>query len=144
MNLDQKWHFVHRENSRLSIVEQCDLLEIYRSEIYFKRKSESLLNHLLMRLIDEKFIDCPFSGIPLMTTWLKEDMKYDVNHKHMERIYKVMGLQIIFPKENLSKRNQKDKTYPYLFKNLMIFRPNQVRATLNTECLYINYQLFKF
>ena len=126
MSLDQKRHLVHRENSRLSIVKQCDLLEIHRSGIYFKRKFESLLNLRLMRLIDEKFIDCPFYGVPRMTTWLKEDMRYDVNHKRIERLYKVMGLQNIFPKKKLSKRNQKYKINPYLIKNLMIVRPNQM------------------
>ena len=68
MSLDQKRHLVHRENSRLSIVKQCDLLEIHRSGIYFKRKFESLLNLRLLRLIDEKFIDYPFYGVPQMTT----------------------------------------------------------------------------
>ena len=53
MSLDQKRHLVHRESSRLSIIKQCDLLEIHRSGIYFKRKFESLLNLRLMRLIDE-------------------------------------------------------------------------------------------
>ncbi len=126
MSLDKKRHLVHRENSPLSIVKQCELLEIHRSGIYFKPKLESLLNLRLMRLIDEKFIDCPFYGVPRMTTWLNEDMGYAVNHKRIERLYKVMGLQTIFPKKNLSKRNQKHKIYPYLLKNLIIDRPNQV------------------
>jgi len=126
MSLDKKRHLVHRENSPLSIVKQCELLEIHRSGIYFKPKLESLLNLRLMRLIDEKFIDCPFYGVPRMTTWLNEDMGYAVNHKRIERLYKVMGLQTIFPKKNLSKRNQKHKIYPYLLKNLIINRPNQV------------------
>ena len=126
MSLDKKRHLVHRENSPLSIVKQCELLEIHRSGIYFKPKLESLLNLRLMRLIDEKFIDCPFYGVPRMTTWLNEDMGYVVNHKRIERLYKVMGLQTIFPKKNLSKRNQKHKIYPYLLKNLIIDRPNQV------------------
>jgi hypothetical protein len=36
MRLDQKRNLVHRENSRLNIVKQCDLLKIHRSKIYFK------------------------------------------------------------------------------------------------------------
>ncbi len=126
MSLDKKRHLVHRENSPLSIVKQCELLEIHRFGIYFKPKLESLLNLRLMRLIDEKFIDYPFYGVPRMTTWLNEDMRYVVNHKRIERLYKVMGLQTIFPKKNLSKWNQKHKIYPYLLKNLIIDRPNQV------------------
>jgi putative transposase len=37
-----------------------------------------------------------------------------------------MGLQTIFLEKNLSEKNQKHKIYPYLLKNLMIARPNQM------------------
>ena len=40
-----------------------------------------------------------------------------------------MGLQTIFPKKNLSKRNQAHKIYPYLLKNLAITKSNQVWQT---------------
>jgi putative transposase len=78
MSLDQKRHLVNRENGSLSIVKQCELLEINRSGIYFKPKSESLLNLRLMRLIDEKFIDCPFYGVTRIITWLNKGMGYVV------------------------------------------------------------------
>ena len=60
-----------------------------------------------------------------MRIWRKEDMRYDVNHKRIEQLYKVMGIQTIFSKRNLGKRNQKHKIYPYLLKNLMIVCPNK-------------------
>ena len=63
-----------------------------------------------MGLIDEKFIDCLFYSVLRMTTWLKEDMRYDVNHKRIERYYKVMGLQTIFAKKNLSKTKKNTKS----------------------------------
>ena len=129
MSLDKKRHLVHRESSPLSIVRQCEILEIHRSGIYFKPKHESVLNLHLMRLIDEKFLDCPFYGVPRMTTWLREDMGYFINPKRIERLYKLMGLQTIYPKKNLGKRNQTHKVYPYLLKNLKIVRPNQVWQT---------------
>lgn len=112
MSLDQKRHLVSRENASMSIVKQCELLEIHRSGIYFKPKLESALNLKLMRMIDEKFIDCPFYGVQRMTTWLRDDMRCIVNHKRIERLYKAMGLQTIFPKKNLSKRNQKHIILP--------------------------------
>ena len=126
MSLDQKRHLVLKENSPLSIVRKCELLEIHRSGIYFKPKQENALNLHLMRLIDEKFMDCPFYGVPRMTTWLRKDMGHRVNPKRIERLYKLMGLQTIFPKNNLSKRNKEHRIYPYLLKNLTIERPNQV------------------
>ena len=36
-----------------------------------------------------------------------------------------MGLTALYPKRNLSKRNQEHKVYPYLLKGLVIDRPNQ-------------------
>lgn len=129
MSLDRKRHLVQRENSPLSVVRQCEILEIHRSGIYFKPKMESILNLRLMRLIDEKFMDCPFYGVPRMTTWLREDKGYIVNEKRIARLYQLMGLQTIFPKKNLSKRNQAHKIYPYLLRNLKITKPNQVWAT---------------
>lgn len=129
MSLDRKRHLVLRENSPLSVVRQCEILEIHRSGIYFKPKMEKALNLHLMRLIDEKFMDCPFYGVPRMTTWLRKDMGYIINEKRVARLYRLMGLQTIFPKKNLSKRNQKHKVYPYLLKNLAIVRPNQVWQT---------------
>lgn len=129
MSLDKKRHLVQRENSPLSVVRQCEILEIHRSGIYFKPKMESTLNLHLMRLIDEKFMDCPFYGVPRMTTWLRDDMSYMVNEKRIARLYRLMGLQTIFPKKNLSKRNQAHKIYPYLLRNLAIAKPNQVWQT---------------
>ena len=126
MSLHQKRHSVHRENSPLNIIKERNPLKICHSGIYFNPKSESLLNLRLMRLLDENFIDWYFYGVPRMTTWLKENIGYDVNHKHIDRLYKVIDLQTISPKNNLSKRNQKHKIFPYLLKNLMNVRPNQV------------------
>jgi putative transposase len=129
MSLDRKRHLILRENSPLSVVRQCEILKIHRSGIYFKPKMEKQLNLQLMRLIDEKFMDCPFYGVPRMTTWLRKDMGYIINEKRIARLYRLMGLQTIFPKKNLSKRNQKHKVYPYLLKNLAVVRPNQVWQT---------------
>ena len=36
---DQKRHLVHHDNNRLSIVKQCDLLEIHHSETYLNQST---------------------------------------------------------------------------------------------------------
>jgi putative transposase len=54
MSLDRKRHLVHRENSKLSIVGLCEVLNIHCSGIYFKPRPEKALNLRLVLLIDEK------------------------------------------------------------------------------------------
>ena len=94
------------ECKSLSLVRRCNLLDIHRSGIYFKPRQEKWLNMELMNVIDRKFTDCPFYGVRRMTTFLREDLGYVVNHKRIERLYKKMGLQTIYPKKDLSKRNK--------------------------------------
>ena len=54
-----------------------------------------------------------------------------VNHKRVERLYRLMGIQAVGPKPNTSKRElgPGHKVYPYLLRNLKIDRTNQVWAT---------------
>lgn len=114
----------------LSISRQCELIEVCRSSFYYKPIGESELNLKLMRLIDEEYLLHPWLGVPRMTTWLREDKGFKVNHKRIERLYKLMGLSAIGPKPNTSKKGKgkRHRIYQYLLRNLKIERPNQVWA----------------
>lgn len=124
----QRREHVDKAHCQLSIVQQCFLLSIHRSGLYYKPVGETALNLELMRLIDEHFMLRPWLGVPRMTEWLVQDMGYKINHKRIERLYGLMGLQAVGPKPNTSKRNKDHKVYPYLLRNLKIERPNQVWA----------------
>jgi len=114
----------------MSIVKQCELLNIHRSGIYYHPKQESELNIELMRLIDEHYLEHPYKGAQQMYKWLKLDKGYQVNHKRIERLYyDVMALQAMQPGKHTSKRNKEHKVYPYLLRGLEIARSNQVWQT---------------
>ncbi len=81
-----------------------------------------------MRIIDEQYTRTPFYGVPRVTHVLK-NMGYLVGHKRIARLMKIMGIQAIYPKKNLSKCDPNHKKYPYLLRHLEIVRPNQVWAT---------------
>ncbi|MEN5214083.1 IS3 family transposase [Elizabethkingia anophelis] len=117
--------------NRLSVNKQCELLSISRSSYYYQEASESNLNLELMRLIDEEFMNHPWTGVPKMTQWLRMDKGYKVNKKRIERLYKIMGLTASDPGPSTSKkgRGKEHKVFPYLLKNLNIEYPNQVWAT---------------
>ncbi|MEQ8422057.1 MAG: IS3 family transposase, partial [Arenibacter algicola] len=57
----------------LSIVRQCELLEVSRSNFYYRPCGETDLNLELMRQIDEEYLLHPWLGVPRMTTWLQKD-----------------------------------------------------------------------
>lgn len=115
-------------NSDLSLVRQCQTLDIARSGTYYEPKPVSEVDLMLMRLMDEIHLDKPFLGIRRITDAL-HDLGHHVNRKRVQRLMRKMGIQAIYPKPNLSKANQKHKIYSYLLRNLDINRPNQVWAT---------------
>ncbi len=47
----------------------------------------------------------PWLGVPGMTGSNK-DKGYQINHKRIERLYKLMGISVIGPKPNTSKRGK--------------------------------------
>jgi putative transposase len=81
-----------------------------------------------MKVIDEQFLDKPFYGISRMTEHLKS-MGYLVNIKRIRRLYRLMDLRAIFPAPRTTWANKKHKKNPYLLRDLVITRPNQVWAT---------------
>lgn len=114
---------------QLSLVQQCILLSIHRSGLYYKPKGESALNLELMRLMDEHYLHHSFKGAKRMHTWLTRDKGYKVSLNRIERLYyKVMGLRATMPGKHTSRRHKAHKVYPYLLRNLTIERPNQVWA----------------
>ena len=124
----RRQHVDKASTGKLSIVRQCELLEIHRSGLYYKCAPESDYNLELMRLIDQEHLLHPWLGVPRMTTWLRKDMGHQINHKRIERLYRLMGIQAVGPKPNTSKRNKAHKVYPYLLRGLKINRLNQVWA----------------
>jgi len=53
---------------------------------------------------------------------------YCVNHKRVRRLLRKMGVMAIYPKKNLSKLGDAKYIRPYLLRNLVIEKPNQVWA----------------
>jgi putative transposase len=112
----------------LSLVKQCRALALARSGIYYQPQPESDTDLKLMRLIDEIHLERPFLGLRRVTDAL-HGLGYQVNHKRVQRLMRKMGIQALYPKPNLSKRNAQHKVYPYLLRGLQIDRPDQVWAT---------------
>ena len=109
----------------LSISRQCALLEVARSSVYYTPNAgESPENLALMRLIDEHYLKRPFYGAPRITDWLNAH-GHGVNHKRVERLMAVMGLQATVPGPHTSRPHPQHKIYPYLLRGVEVTYPNQ-------------------
>ena len=113
----------------LSITRQCILLSIHKSGLYYQPKGESEDNLQLMKLIDQQYTKYPHMGVPSMTTWLRKDQGLIINHKRVERLYKVLDIRSLAPGVHTSKGCKEHKKYPYLLRELEIERVHQVWAT---------------
>jgi putative transposase len=81
-----------------------------------------------MRKIDEQYLKTPFYGARRMEDFL-ERQGYEVNRKRVQRLMRLMGLEAIYPKPRLSQRNQEHEVFPYLLRDVVIERPDQVWST---------------
>jgi putative transposase len=120
---------VEPELASISIQRQCELLSLARSSFYYEPGRESPENLQLMRLLDEQYLRTPFYGIARLTAWLRSQGQM-VNHKRVERLMRLMGIQAIYPKPRLSQTSPaNNRVYPYLLRGVNISRVNQVWST---------------
>ena len=115
-------------DKKLSVVHQCELLEIHRSGLYYKPKGESLENLQMMELMDKQYFNTPFYGCRKMAVWLV-NQGFKVNRKRVKRLMKLINWQTIYREPRTTICNQEHKKYPYLLKDLIITHKNQVWAT---------------
>lgn len=78
-----------------------------------------------MRLIDAQFTATPFYGSRRMTAWLN-GQGHVVSRKKVRRLMNRMGIEAVYPRKRLSLPDSRAKRYPYLLKEVVIDRPNQV------------------
>jgi putative transposase len=132
LSIDQKRLAIDPSHQSISIRRQCELLSLNRSSWYSCRWQEAAIesdeNLALMRLIDEQYTKTPFYGSRRMNAWLKS-IGHAVNRKRVQRLMRQMGLQGVGPKPGTSQRNKEHKVYPYLLRDYVISKPNQVWST---------------
>ena len=111
---------IDHANKSIMITRRAELLGIARSTVYYEPVVD-LYDLELMRFIDEQYTKTPFYGSRRMTVSLNKN-GYLVNRKRVQRLMRLMGIEAIYPKPNLSKPHPDNKIYPYLLRNIEINR----------------------
>lgn len=125
--MTERRDLVDPQEGKLSIRRQAELLEVNRSSFYYVPKGESPENISLMQGMDALFLEDPTLGVLGMQDALK-DQGYHYNVKRIRRLLRLMGIEPIYPKRNLSRLGKAKYIRPYLLRGLPIIRPNQVWA----------------
>ncbi len=119
---------IDRNHSNISIAKQCNLLLVKKSTFYYKQQGLTERDLDIMKTIDKIYTEHPYFGARRMSKHL-EPYNIMIGRKSVSRYYRMMAIEAVYPKINLSKRNQAHKVYPYLLRGVEITRVNQVWST---------------
>lgn len=129
MPMKKRLEMVEKNDNEISVVKQCQLLDVCRSTLYYKpQEQESDLNLEIMAKLDKQYLLAPFYGRKKMVAHLAS-IGIDVNIKRVRRLMQLMNLKTIYRKANTSVANKEHLKYPYLLKDLTFTHRNQVWAT---------------
>lgn len=116
-----------KNNKDMSMVEQCGLMELNRSSLYYKPVPYSEEELALFNEIDCIYTDKPYYGHRKIWQELLR-RNYSIGRDRTLKYMQIMGLKPFYPHQETSIPNKQHKIYPYLLKELLICRPNQVWA----------------
>lgn len=120
----------------LSLTRQSDLLGVSRSSLYYVPvvPVEDLRT---IHAIDAIYTALPFYGSRRIRWSLEHEHGITICREHVQRLMRVMGIQGICPKRNLSIASSNTYKYPYLLRGMHVLRPNQVWGT---DITYVRIQ----
>jgi len=109
------------------LTQQCRILDLSRSGIYYTPVPVSDEDRELMRLIDEIHLEYPYAG----TRGIRNELwnkGHKIGRSHVRTLMHKMGIEALYQKPRLSKPHPGHTIYPYLLKGLSITEANHVWA----------------
>lgn len=120
----------------LSMRQQCELLQLNRSSLYYEPVPVSEETLRIMNRIDEIYTEIPFYGSRKITIALKHE-GWSICRERVQKLMRKMGIRAIYPGPKMSQKDPEHSIYPYLLSNYNINRPNQVWSS---DITYIRLQ----
>ena len=117
-----------RKEDKYSLAEQCRLLSLNRTSIYYKKQPISKKKIKIFNAIDELYTEFPEYGSRRMSKALNRQ-GISISRPTVASYMAQMGLEAIYPKPNLSKAHPNHKVYPYLLRHITASYPNHIWGT---------------
>lgn len=116
---------IEPDHEMLSVREQCNLLGLNRSSLYYQPRQDSDVTDMLMRRIDEIHTAHITWGSRKIRDALRLE-GWEVNRKRVQRLMRRMAMRVVFPQVFHHRLPPEHEVYPYLLRGMSIDRPNQV------------------
>ena len=111
----------------LPLVQQASLLGLSRSSVYYLPRPVPPARLAIMRRIDELHLEHPFAGSRMLRDLLRRE-GLTIGRLAVATLMRRMSIEALYRRPNTSKPAPGHKIYPYLLRNLVVDRPNQVWA----------------
>ena len=110
------------------VTRQTELLDLTRSNVYYRPRPVSERDLLLMRRIDELHLEAPDCGARKLAVQLRRE-GHAIGRKHVRTLMRRMGIEALYRKPCTSIPAREAAVYPYLLENRVIERPNEAWAS---------------
>lgn len=124
------------EDGVLSITQQCELLSLNRTGLYYQKRPISPTKLAILNAIDEIYTEDPVYGARRIRNELIK-RGFSINRATVAAYMKILGLEAIYQKPNTSEPCPQHKVYPYLLRNITASYPNHIWGT---DLTYIRMQ----
>ena len=118
---------INREHP-LPLTQQCRILSLSRSGVYYLPVPVSDKARELMELIDRIHLEEPYLG----TRGIRNELwnrGYRIGRSHVRTLMRKMGVEALYQKPRLSKPHPGHTIYPYLLKGVTITEANKAWAS---------------
>jgi putative transposase len=111
----------------LPLTRQASLLRLSRSSVYYLPRPVPPARLAIMRRIDELHLEYPFAGSRMLRDLLRAE-GITIGRLAVATLMRRMGIEALYRRPSTSNPAPGHKIYPYLLRNLVVDRPNQVWA----------------
>jgi len=111
----------------LPVTQQCQLLALARSSVYYLPQTVTAAELAVMRQLDELHLQHPFAGSRMLRDLLRLT-GVRVGRKHVATLMRRMGIAALYQHPRTTRPHPGHTVFPYLLRDRAITAPNQVWA----------------
>ena len=121
--LDIRKELIDKEKDSMSICQQCEMLSIARSTLYYTPSMAKDKDLEIMKELDRLYLEDPTRGTRRMSKELKKK-GFQAGRYHVRTLMQIMRMKTVYCRPRTTVIDPAKYKYPYLLRNLGITRAN--------------------